>query len=155
MNEITLCEEAVLHSPAERAWAVIADYARDPEWRTGVTSMVPTPSGPVQTGTTTVELLRLAGKTWRNEGVVTAVDPGRAFRWRTTGGARANGSRSVEPLDAGACRVRLELNVAPQGIERLAAPVLARMLRRNLRRDLAQLSELVAAAAGQRAIGVA
>lgn len=144
MKTITLIEHVDLPASAQAVWDVIADYRRDVQWRTGVTCMVPTPADQVRVGTTTVEELRLGGKTWRNAGRVIAVTPGHHFSWRTTDGAVAHGSRTVEILGPERSRVRLELNVTPHGAERLMAPVLARMLRRNLRRDLAQLRALLA-----------
>lgn len=143
MKTITLTELADFHASPQAIWDVIADYRRDPEWRTGVISMVPTPAGCVQVGTTTVEDLRLAGKTWRNVGRVTAVTSGQHFSWQTTDGADAHGSRTVESLGPDRSRARLELTVTPHGVERLMAPLLARMLRRNLRRDLARLGALL------------
>lgn len=152
MKRITLTDEIELDVPATTAWEVVADYARDPEWRTGVVAMVPDPGGPVRPGTTTAEELRLAGQTWRSDGLVTDVDDGRSFRWRTTSGADAHGARAVVPLGAVACRVRLELEVTPHGPERLLAPLLARLLRRNLRRDLERLREVVDAQRGVDAV---
>jgi hypothetical protein len=71
--------------------------------------MVPSPAGPVNVGTTTREQLRVAGKTWHTSGEVTEVEPGRRVGWRTTSGAAASGSRSVEPIDASRCRARRTL----------------------------------------------
>ena len=149
MTTIDMHAAIDIERPAEEVWAVVADYARDPEWRTGVEAMVPTPGGEVRLGTTTAETLRLAGRTWHNDGVVTGVDPGTRFTWRTTLGADADGSRSVEASGAGSCRVRLDLRVRPHGFEKVMAPALRRMLQRNLRRDLDQLRELVTAAAAR------
>jgi uncharacterized membrane protein len=145
---IELHHEIEIDAPARRAWALLADYALDPEWRAGVVSMEPTPPGPVGVGTTTAEVLRFAGRTMRNEGVVVAVDDGRRFEWRTTAGAAdADGAREVEALDADRCRVRLELTVRPHGVDRALAPVTRRVLDRNLRADLRRLRALVAARA--------
>jgi hypothetical protein len=88
----------------------------------------------------------MAGRTWHSDGVVTAVDPGVRFAWRTTTGADASGSRQVEVLGPDRCRVRLTLAVRPSGPERLLRPVLRRMLRTNLRRDLDRLRSLVTSA---------
>lgn len=142
---ITIHQEIDIDAPTADVWRVVADYGRDPQWRTGVLSMVPSPPGPVTAGTTTVEELRLGGRLWRNEGEVTAVEPGRRFEWRTTSGAVARGSRSVEALGAGRSRLRLELHVTPTGTSRLMIPVLGRMLRRNLARDVRRLAEVVEA----------
>jgi len=47
--------------------------------------MVPTPAGPVRVGTTTAEEMKVAGKTYRNDGEVVAVDPG----WSAPGSAES------------------------------------------------------------------
>ena len=147
MTTIEMQATAEIDRPAAEVWQVLADYARDPEWRTGVRSMVPTPPGEAQVGTTTTEVLRLGGRTWRNDGEVTAVDAGRRFTWRTTVGADADGARAVSPTSDGSCLVSLELRVRPHGAERLMAPLLRRMLQKNLHRDLSRLRELVTAGA--------
>lgn len=140
---IDLSAEADIARPAEAAWAVVADYRLDPQWRRGVRRMEPSPAGPVTVGTTTDEVLRLAGSTYRNLGVVTAVTEGSVFAWRTTEGADANGSRKVTPLADDRCRVRLTLTVQVTGVQRLIAPLLSRMLRRNLFGDVERLRELL------------
>jgi uncharacterized membrane protein len=141
MKQISLSHSVDLPVTPGAAWAVIADYARDPEWRTGVISMTAKPSGAVDVGTVTVEELRFGGKSYSNVGEVVAVETGRMLEWRTTDGADADGRRSVTPRSDGGCRVTLELNVRPTGIERLLAPILTRMLARNLRSDLARLGK--------------
>jgi uncharacterized membrane protein len=139
---IHLTEQVDIDRPAHTVWGVVADYARDPEWRNGVVSMAPNPAGLVEVGTTTVEVMRFGGKTLRNDGEVLAVEPGSRFSWRTTSGAVANGSRRVEPLGNDRCRVHLELSVTPTGAERVLTPVFRRMLRRTLAGDAASLKRL-------------
>ena len=145
MGAITIIETIAVDCPAHHAWAIVADYERDPAWRRGVATMAPHPNGPVGVGTTTAEELRFAGQTRRNAGEVTAVEPGRSFRWRTVEGDDAAGSRTVEPVDADHCRVTLELVVRPHGVEAILGPVLGPMLRRTVRGDLARLRELATA----------
>ena len=132
---------------AAEVWAVVADYDRDPEWRDGVETMAPSTSGPAMVGTTTAEVLHLGGRTYRNGGVVTAVEAGRRLEWRTTSGADARGSRTVRATGAGRCEVSLELHVRYHGVQRLLAPVLTPMLRKGLHTDLARLAQLVPSSA--------
>lgn len=129
--------------PAAEAWSVVADYAQDSRWRAGVTSMVPDPAGSVAVGTTTHEEMTFGGRTLRNDGLVTTVEPGRVFAWRTTDGADADGSRQVVPLGDGRCRVTLTLRVRPHGFERLLAPVYRRMLGKGLAADAGSLRALL------------
>lgn len=143
MSAIVLTRSTRVDVPAADAWALVSDYTRDPAWRTGVQAMTVSPSGPLVEGATTDEQLRLVGKTYRNLAVITAVDPGAWFSWRTTEGAEANGSRRVEPLGPSSCVVRLALEATPHGFDRLTAPILRRLLARNLERDLATLRRML------------
>jgi uncharacterized protein YndB with AHSA1/START domain len=140
---IEVTARAEIDRPAEQVWTVLADYARDPEWRAGVLEMTPTPAGPVAPGTTTRERMRFAGRELRNDGEVVALTLGRRFVWRTTAGADAEGAREVHPLGEGRCRVELLLRVRPHGVERFTAPLAALLLRRGLRADAARLRALV------------
>lgn len=142
-------------APAAASWGVLADYSRDAEWRAGVTSMVPTPLGLVRVGTTTVEHLRVAGRSHRADGEVTSVDPGRRFSWRTTSGPVAHGSRTVTPLGAGRCAVELDITIEPRPVERALAPVLRRVIERSLRGDVERLRALVEQEAPRPAAGSA
>ena len=93
--------------------------------------------------------MRLGGATYRNLGVVTAVESGRSFAWRTTDGADASGSRTVVARDAGSSRLRLTLTVRVTGSQRLMAPLLRILLRRNLVGDAQRLrAQLQIAPAG-------
>lgn len=131
--------------PADTVWAVLADYGHDPSWRRGVATMAPSTRGVASEGTTTAEVLRLGGRTYRNGGLVIAVEPGRRLEWRTTSGADAQGSRTVRPVGPGACSVTLELEVRYHGLQRLLAPMLTPMLRRGLQGDLDRLADLLEA----------
>ena len=137
---ITIAAEVEVARAAADVWAVVSDYARDPEWRRGVERM--TPSGPLQVGTTTDERMRFAGRGYRNAGVVESVGPGTTFAWRTTSGVEAAGRRTVEEAGPGRCRVRLLTQVRPRGAERVLAPVLGLLLQRHLTGDARRLAAL-------------
>ena len=154
MSTITLIHETDIDAPAAVAWRVVADYTRDVEWRAGVLRMVPSPTGLVQVGTTTAEEMKVAGKTYRNNGEVVAVEPGSRFEWRTTSGAVAHGSRRVMPIDPGRCRVQLELRVTPTGLNRLFAPMLKRVLAKGLAGDVERLRDTVEAEASAESVPV-
>lgn len=141
-STFTITRDLLLDIPPSRAWELVADYRLDTQWRQGVERMEPFPAGLVEVGTTTSEDMRFGGRTYHNDGEVVAVDPGRRFEWRTTSGADACGSRTVEPVGHERCRVVLELTVTPSGAERLMAPVLRRMLGRQLAGDLRRLAAL-------------
>ena len=109
----TITVSTTIDRPAPVVWAVVADYERDPEWREGVETMAPSPSGPVDVGTTTAEVLHFGGRIYCSAGEVTQVEPGTAFRWRTTSGADADGRRRVQPSADGSASVTIELTDPP------------------------------------------
>jgi hypothetical protein len=146
-HALTFAVDQPVARPAAAAWAVVADYGRDPEWRQGVRTMAPSPAGAVGVGTTTAEVLRTGGRTLRNGGVVTDVAAGHHFAWRTTSGVDADGSRTVTATGPRTCTVRLELRVRPHGFDRLLAPVLRRVVARGLAADARRLATLVEGAA--------
>ena len=143
MSTIELSASVDVDRPADDVWQVVADYSRDPEWRQGVATMAPSTVGPVVLGTTTAEELRMAGRTWDNTGVVTSVDAGRRFTWRTTSGVPASGSRTVGPRPGGGSRVELTVTVTADGVLRLLRPLLTPLMRRGLAADAARLRDLV------------
>lgn len=141
----TFSASTTIDRPAAEVWAVLADYRRDPEWRAGVETMAPSTVGPAVVGTTTAEVVHVGGRTYRNAGVVHAVEPGARLGWRTTDGADADadGSRSVRATGPATCEVTLELRVRYHGLQRLLAPVLTPVLRKGLHVDLASFAALV------------
>lgn len=140
---ITMSTSVDVARPADLAWSVLGDYDQDPRWRRGVSTMAPSPPGPARPGTRTDEHLRFAGRWYRNGGIVLTVGPGRSLTWRTTSGVEAEGTRGVEDLGPGRCRVHLETQVQPTGLERLLSPVLGAALRRNLAGDAERLRTLL------------
>lgn len=139
MRTATFHETAVIDRPAADVWALIADYGVDPLWRNGVSAMNPQPPGLVRTGTTTLEILRFAGRTYRIPGEVTDLRPGQSFTWDAS---KAHGTRKVEPIDESSCVVTLTMHIRLAGAERVFGRLLARMMRHNLAGDLRRLTQL-------------
>jgi uncharacterized membrane protein len=142
MSAIVISDRVHVDADQATVWDILTTYSNDVAWRTGVTSMVSNPPGRVVIGTRTTETIRVAGRTYRNVAKITSVAPLTRLTWRTIEGVQAHGARSVEPTSSGS-RVTLELTVEPTGLNRLFAPYLRRLLRRNMRVDLQRLCDLV------------
>jgi hypothetical protein len=129
--------------PADVVWNVVADYARDPDWRRGV-RMRHEPVGLVRDGTRTFEDLKFLGSTHRTLARIDQVIPGHAFRFRSEDGT-VQGYRRVETTAAG-CRIVLGISVTvPVGP---MAPIVGWLYRREVRGNLRRLAGLVGAPAG-------
>jgi uncharacterized protein YndB with AHSA1/START domain len=142
MRTASFHETTVIERPAADVWALIADYDVDPLWRKGVSAMNPQPSGLARTGTTTLEVLRFGGRTYRIPGEVTDVRAGHSLTWNAS---KAHGTRTVEPVDECTCTVTLMMHIRLDGAERLLGWLLARMMRHNLSADLRRLAQLACA----------
>jgi uncharacterized membrane protein len=127
---------------ARDVWVLLADYGRDPQWRAGVLSMSAHPPGRAVPGTVTAEVMRFAGRTLRNEGMIVRVGPGQQLAWQTTSGIDANGVRAVEARGPCRCRARLATRVRPYGFARLLAPLARPLLQRRITRDGRRLRSL-------------
>ena len=133
----------------EVAWSVIADYARDAEWRDGV-AMEHEPAGLVREGTRTRERLRAFGAEHVVVATIHDVEPGRSFAFRSLEAEMpVRGTRRVEPRPGGA-RIEVALEVELRGAYALFAAPFGYLFRRRLARDLERLSALLSrGAAGE------
>ena len=132
---------------AEEAFALLADYGRDAEWRAEVVEMTPSPPGPASPGTETREVARMMGRTFVTPGRVTSVVPGRSLTWQArSDGLEARGERAVTSLGQGRCGVTLSYELRLLGPSRLFEAVLGAAFRRRVRANQRGLRSLLEAA---------
>lgn len=146
MNPVSFEVTRQLAAPPSEVWAVIADYARDHEWRAGV-QMRQEPPGMAVPGATTHERLQLLGAEMRVVARVEEVEPGRRLSFRTLqSDVPVRGERRVEAsADGSVVTVRIEME--PRGLWALIGTPLAALFRRRFARDLERLALLVEPAA--------
>ena len=134
-------EESVrIARPAQQVWEAIADYGFDLEWRKGLTEMAPDPPGGPEVGTKVHEVVKNSGRDYVADTVVTEAEAGVSYRFEgsgTIGGLK--GGRRVDPDGEAAAVFTYTIELEPQGGMRLLRPVLGRMVRSGLRRDLETL----------------
>ena len=103
--------------------------------------MTPDPLGGPEVGTKVHEVVRNSGRDYVADTIVTSLDPGASYRFEgsgTIGGLR--GGRSVVASADGAGSVfTYEIELEPTGGMRLLRPVLGRVVRSGLRKDLQTL----------------
>ena len=148
-NEMAVrVEETIrIDRPPAAVWDAIADYAYDLEWREGLTEMTPTPPGPAAMGTKIREVVHASGRDYIADTVVTGFEPGSSYSFVGTGtiGGIAGGRRVVGTPDDSSADFTYIVEMHPRGAMRLMRPVLGSMIRKNLRRDLANLKNLLEA----------
>lgn len=131
--------------PRVEVAAYMFDPRNDARWTTGVVACRPLTDGPLRPGSRVERVTRFLGRRFAYTYEVTDADPD---------GDRFVELRVTEPFPM---QIRYELDDAPDGTRaaihargdatgfyRLAAPLLNRMVRRNIARDLAALRAALA-----------
>ena len=144
-SRIEVEESVEIARPAAEVWDAICDYSFDAEWRDGLLEMTPDPPGPPELGTKVHEVVRNSGREYVADAEVTALEPGVSYRFDgsgTIGGL--SGGRVVRPSADGSGSVfTYQVELEPTGGMRLLRPILGRMVRSGLRKDLEKLRSLL------------
>lgn len=143
-REIRLRTSVLLEHPAAAAAAVLLDWANDHRWRRHVRSFTCAPAGPAVVGQVLTERLALGGLTFTTTTRVVHADALSARYAGASASVRVRGTRTLTPLDAGACRFTSETVVEPLGALRLLAPVLTGTYRRADEADVRGLTDVLA-----------
>jgi carbon monoxide dehydrogenase subunit G len=128
--------------PAEEAFAFIANFENNPQWQGGMKACRWTSEGPIGVGSTYVQEARFLGRRIETCFRVTEYEPGRKISIESTKSTfPIQVTRSVEPIDAGRCRVSAHVRGQPTGIVKL----LSGMAKRMIRKDYEQLKRVLEA----------
>lgn len=145
---ISICERVVLDVGPDDAWSYVADYGKDTTWRAGLVEMTPEPPGPLAVGTRVHEVVRKLGSTYVTESTVTAVGPGRTYRFSGSGDSGGvAGGRSVHVDGHGRTVFTYEIELRLEGALAMVGGVVRRVMRRDLRADLHRLQDAITTAA--------
>ena len=141
MMEIT--DSVVIARPVEDVFAYAGDPANDSSWATVMVESRMTSDGPVEKGSTLVEVLRFLGKRIETECEVTEYEPDSRIAFTMIAGPNKGAhERTFESVEGGT-RVTLLTRGDSSGLFKLADPVLKRMGTRQMAADLAILKELL------------
>ncbi len=130
--------------PAEEVFAVVADFARNPEWQGGMEHCAWTTPPPHGVGSRYAQRARFLGRPIVTEFEVTAYEPGRSVSIASVQSTfPIQVTRTVEPLGPERCRVTARVRGEPGGLFRLLGPLLRAMVKRSVDRDYAALRRLL------------
>lgn len=143
MSAVKLEVSQQIAAPAARVWAVVANYARDRDWRRGV-EIRQEPPGMAVAGALTYERLRLFGSDKQVVARLEEVEPGHRLTFRTIeGDVAVRGERRVEARGDGESCVTVRLEMEPTGLWSLLQKPLVALFRRRFAQDLERLAKLV------------
>jgi hypothetical protein len=130
--------------PAGEVFDFVADQMNAPHWQGGLSAVRRVTTGPVGVGTEHVFVRRFAGMKVESRNRYTGYEPGHFVSFEIPSG-RMTGEASylVEPVGPDSSRLVSEMHFEVSGPAALATPLLARLLEREGKNNLAALKELL------------
>ncbi|MBT2515010.1 SRPBCC family protein [Arthrobacter sp. ISL-30] len=142
MVDVTV--HTVINKPPEVVAAYAGNPENAPEWYSNIKSVDWKTSPPLRVGSQLAFSARLLRRTLNYVYEFTELEPGRKLVMRTSQGPfPMQTTYTWNDADGGATRMSLRNNGTPAGFSRLANLVMAPMIRRATRKDLARLKELL------------
>ena len=141
MMEIT--HSVVIESPVEEVFAYAGDPANDSSWATVMVESRMTSDGPVQKGSTLVEVMRFLGKRIETECEVTEYEANSRIAFTMVAGPNKGAHERTFESAEGGTRVTMLTRGDSTGLFKLADPVLKRIAAKQMAADLGILKELL------------
>ena len=134
----------VIERPVEEVFAFVTDPNNDPLWQSTSLETEQTSEGPVDVGTTFRNTSKFLGRRIDSTYEVTENDPPNKQCVRITSGPiPGEGCYLYEPADGGSTRFTQNFEAEVGGFFRLAEPLVARAIRRQMEADMATLKDLL------------
>jgi hypothetical protein len=141
-------ETVAIEQPIDMVWAFLMDETNEPLWQTTLTDVRRLTAGPLAAGSRVLETRRFLGRGIETEWeMVECAAPRRSSIRSLKAPFSWGGTYELEPVGSGT-RFTAQLKGEPGGFFRVAEPVFARMARRELATNLANLKDVLEAGVG-------
>jgi uncharacterized membrane protein len=135
--------EIFINRPSQEVFDYISNFENNPKWQNGMVSARFTSEGPFGVGSTYVQEAKFLGRPVHSNFKVIAFEAGRMVKATSESGSfPITFTRIVEPKDSGS-QVRAIIEGDAGGFYRLAEPLLARMVKRSVDGDYANLKAIL------------
>ena len=133
----------VINRPVEEVAGFVRDPANNNQWQSGCVESSQTSEGPLGVGTTGRDVRQFLGRRMESTWEITEYEDNKKSSFKTTSGPiPMQGSYTFEP-SGGGTKVTFTVQGDPGGFFRLAEPILARMVKRQIEADYNNLKDLL------------
>lgn len=137
----------VINRPIAEVFAFVTNPENSPQWESGLLETGKMSKGPMGVGTTWQEVRQFLGRRIKSTDEVTEYEPNKKFSFKSTSGPfPVEGGYTFESVEGGT-RVTVTGQGETGGFFKLADPIVARMVKRQVEADSANLKELLEAQA--------
>ena len=144
---ITIEHSVVINRPIEDVFAFLSNIENESQWQTGLVESAQTSQGPLGVGTTGREVRQFLGRRMESTYEITQYEQNRKLGFKTTSGPiPMEGGYTLESAEGGT-KLDFLMQGEAGGFFKLAEPILARMVRRQIESDFGNLKDLLEARA--------
>lgn len=140
-----ITHSVIIRRPLPEVEAWLSDIANDRIWQEDVVESGVTSSGPIRVGTEGYEVRRLFGFSLRSAWVITDLEPGRCYSFKSTEAfVPYAGSVIFEPLPSGqGTRLTYTFTLHPEGLLALFEPLMEPLVANRFKADLEHLVKIL------------
>jgi uncharacterized protein YndB with AHSA1/START domain len=140
---IKVDESVVIERPAEDVFVYVSDGTNAPRWQRELHEVRRTTPGPIGVGSRHTVERDFMGRRLRLTNEFTRYEPNTLITFEWTGSVPGQASYIVEPVGMARTRLASRVEMRPSGLLRLAEPVMAAGLTRDVKANLITLKRLL------------
>ena len=140
---ITVEKSIVIDRNADAVFAYVSDQTNAPRWQRGLTEVRRTTGDPIGVGTKHTAVRTFMGRRLELSNEYTQYEQDRFVEFRVWGSMPGRASYTVESNGTGRARLTSRIETQAQGMVRLAEPLMAATLRRDVEAGLGTLKALL------------
>ena len=134
----------VIDRPAQEVFAYVSDHTNAPHWQRGLLEVRRETEGPIGVGTRHTLVRAFMGRRMEASNEFTQYEPNRLVSFKVTADSvTAQGWYVVEPAGSGHTKLTSRIEMRPSGLIRLAQPLMAASLSREVVANLSDLKRLL------------
>ena len=143
----------VIDRSQEDVFEYVSDHTNAPRWQRGLFEVRRATEGTIGVGTRHTLVRMFMGRRMEASNEFTQYEPNRLVSFNVTSGSvAAQGWYVVEPAGSDRARLTSRIEMRPSGLIRLAQPLMAASLRREVEANLSDLKGLLEAKVEERSV---
>jgi uncharacterized membrane protein len=136
-------DSIVILRPVEEVFAYVSDLTNGPEWQTGLIEVRKTTAAPIGVGAQFTFVRKFLGRRLEASNEFTVYRPHQIITFRTTSGPIPTEASYLFAVEPDGTRVTCQITMKPGGFSRLAEPLIAASIRREMSAEFGYLKDLL------------
>lgn len=146
---INVEDSIVINRPIGEVFAYVSDLTNAPEWQTGLIEVRKTTAEPMGLGARYTFVRKFLGRRLEASNEFTAYEPNAIVTFKTTSGPMSVEASYLFKSEPAGTHVTCRIEMKPQGFSKLAEPLIAASIRREMSAEFGYLKDLLESRAEQ------